>query len=86
MSTNTGYFGWPTTKKNTGQNVLKQSTKKRNLDKNINDSKSHICNSYLENIISARKTFYNHPYLPVDIIRVFLISDFLTESLRANLN
>ena len=38
-------------KKNTGKNVLKQSHKKWNLDQNINYSKSHVCNSFLKNII-----------------------------------
>ena len=28
--------------------VLEQSTKIRNLDKKVNDSKSHICNSFLK--------------------------------------
>ena len=33
------------------------SPKKRNLDQNINDSKSHIWNSFFENIISAYSVF-----------------------------
>ena len=40
-------------KKNAGYNALKQSPKKRNLDQNINDSKSYICNSFFENNFSG---------------------------------
>ena len=40
-------------KKNTGYNALKQSPKNRNLDQNVNDSKSHIFNSFFENIFSG---------------------------------
>ena len=39
--------------KNTGKNALKQFHKKWNLDQNINNSKSHTCNSFFENIISG---------------------------------
>ena len=31
----------------------KATPQKRNLDQNINDSKSHICNSFFENIFSG---------------------------------
>ena len=48
-----------------------QSPKKRNLDQNINDSKSHIWSSFFLNIISGIKHFYICPEVPVDIIRVF---------------
>ena len=48
VSKNFGHHGWPTTTNNNknkpGQNALKQSQKKKNLDQNINDSKT----SYLE--------------------------------------
>ena len=43
----------------------------RNMDQNINDSKSHISNSLFENIISSIQLFYVRPHVPVDIIRVF---------------
>ena len=48
---NIGHHSWPTTrnlkkkktkKKNTDKNALKQSSKKWNLDQNMNDPKSHI--------------------------------------------
>ena len=39
--------------------------------------KSHIWNSFSENILSDIQSFYICPDVPVDIIRVFLISDFL---------
>ena len=45
--------------------------KERNLDQNINDSKSHIWNSFFENIISGIQLFYIRPQVLVDIIRVF---------------
>ena len=51
--------------------MLRQSPKKRNLDQNINDSKSHICNSFFEHIISAIHRFYICSEVPMDIIRVF---------------
>ena len=46
--------------------------------------KSHIWNSFSENILSDIQSFYICPDVPVDIIRVFLISDFLAENLKAN--
>ena len=52
----------------------------------MNDSYSHIWNSFFENIISSIQRFYICPDFPVDIIRVFLISYFLAESLKANKN
>ena len=64
-------------------NWQKQSPKKQNLDKNINDSKSHVWNSFLENIHSDIQLFYIRSNVPVEIIRVFLISDLLAESLKA---
>ena len=36
--------------------TLKQSPKKQNLDQNISDSKSHICNSFFENIFSTQSS------------------------------
>ena len=56
-------------KKNTGWNTLKQSPKKWNLDQNINDSKSHIWNSFFENIISSIQICDILPQFPVNIIR-----------------
>ena len=44
---------------------------KQNLDRNINDSKSHIWNYFIENIISGIQLFYINPYVPADIIKVF---------------
>ena len=38
-------------KKNSGSNPLKQSPIKRNLDQNVNKWKSHIWNSFFENVI-----------------------------------
>ena len=58
--------------------------KKRNLDQNINNSKSHIWNSFYEIIVSGMQLFYMPPHIPVDIIRVFFLSSsFLAESLKA---
>ena len=48
--------------------------------------KSHIWNSFLENVISGIQKFYICPDVSVDIISLFLISDFLAESLKANKN
>ena len=47
--------------------------KKPNLDQNINDSKSDICNLFFENIISASgiQLFHIHPHVSTDIIRAF---------------
>ena len=57
---------------------------KRNLDQNINDSKSHIWNSFFENIISGIQRFYICPDFPLDVIGVFFfLPDFLAESLKA---
>ena len=54
-----------------------------NLDQNIHDSKSHIWNSFFENITLGIQLFHIGPHIAVDIIRVFfLISDFL----KANKN
>ena len=63
-----------------------QSPKKRNLDQNINDSKSHLWNSFFENIISDIQLFYIRSNVPVNIIRAFLISDLLAEILKAKTN
>ena len=48
--------------------------------------KSHIWNSFFENIISGMQSFCICPDVPLDIIRFFLTSDFLAESLEANKN
>ena len=50
LSRNVGHHGW---------NVLRQSPQKRNLDQNINDSKSHLWNSFFENIISDIQLFFS---------------------------
>ena len=63
-----------------------QSPKKRNLDQNINNSKSHLWNSFFENIISDIQLFYIRSNVPVNIIRAFLISDLLAEILKAKTN
>ena len=63
-----------------------QSPKKRNLDQNINDSTSHLWNSFFENIISDIQLFYIRSNVPVNIIRAFLISDLLAEILKAKTN
>ena len=55
------------------------------MNQNINDSKSHIRNSFSEKFISGIQRFYVCPEVPVDIIRVFfLILDFLAESFKAD--
>ena len=41
------------------------------MQQNINDSKSHIWNSFLENIISGIQLFCICLYVPMDIIRAF---------------
>ena len=46
--------------------------KKRNLNQNINYSKSHIWNSFFENCILDIQSFYICPHVPLDIIRDFL--------------
>ena len=62
--------------------------KKRNLNQNINYSKSYIWNSFLENSISGIQSFYICPDFPVDIIRDFFKknSEYLAESLITNKN
>ena len=42
------------------------------MDQNINDSKPHIWNHFIKNIISGIQIFYIHPHVPADIIKVFL--------------
>ena len=64
------------------KNTLKQSSEKRNLDQNINDSKTHICNSFFLKILFRAYIF--SPHVPVDIIRVFFIPEFVAENLKAN--
>ena len=43
----------------------------------MNDSKSHVCNSFFENIISGVQLFlYFCPQVPGAMIRVFLFQSF----------
>ena len=59
------------TMKNKKKHWLKRPravSKKRNLNKNINYSKSHICNSFFENSISGIQSFYTCPDVLLDII------------------
>ena len=80
---------------------LKQSPKKRNLNQNINDSKSHIWifhififqshiwNFFFENIISVSgiQLFHIRPHVSLDIVTIFYYYlNFLAESLKANKN
>ena len=41
------------------------------MDQSINDSKSHIWNYFIENIIFGIQLFYIHPHVPADIMQVF---------------
>ena len=77
---------WEKIKKKHWLKHPERSPKKETLDQNINDSKSHIWNSFFEKIISSIQLFYIHPHVPMDIIRSFLTSDFLAESLKGNKN
>ena len=75
MSKNVGYHGCPTTKneKQKQKHWLKRrkaAPQKQNFDQNIKDLKSHIRNSFFENIISGIQRFYIRLHVPVDIIRV----------------
>ena len=54
----------------------KSVPQKQNLDQNIDDSKSHIWDYFIENIISDIKLFYINPHAPADIIKVFFFFDF----------
>ena len=56
---------------------------KRNLDQNINDSKSHICNFYLKILFRANNFI---PHVLVDIMRFFYIPEFIAENLKPNKN
>ena len=49
----------------------------------MNDSNSRLWNSFFENIIWSIQLIYIRPHLSLDIIRVFLFSDLLGESLKA---
>ena len=53
---------------------------KWNVNQNINDSKSRICNSFFENIISGIK-FNSH--VPVDVIKGFFYSRFCCRKPRS---
>ena len=55
---------------------------KQNLDRNINDSKSHIWNYFIENIISGIQIFYINPHVPADIIN-FCSSILLEHCLKS---
>ena len=67
---------WKLKKKKTLAKTPQNSPrKKRSLDQNKNDSKSYIWNSFFENI-------HLHPHVSVDIIKLFLVSDFLAESFK----
>ena len=57
--------------------MLATMADRRNLEQNINDSKSSF-----DFIISSIQLFYIRPHVPVDIITVFLFSD-LVEYLKA---
>ena len=41
------------------------------MDQSINDSKPHIWNYFIENIISGIQLFYIHPHVAPDIINFF---------------
>ena len=69
------------------RNTQKYSQKQQNVDQNIIDSKSCVWKSFLENIVSGTQLLYIYICSNVPVsIRVFLISDFLAESLEANRN
>ena len=84
FSKNVGHRGWPTMKNK--KNTLKQSSEERNLDQNINDSKTHICNSFFFFLKILFRAYNFSPHVPVDIIRVFFIPEFVAENLKANKN
>ena len=65
---------WLADEKKFCQHTLKQTPKWRNLDENMNDSKSHIWNSLSENIISRIQLFYIRPHVLVDIISFFFFN------------
>ena len=49
---------------------------KQNLDRNINDSKSHIWNYFIENIIFGIQLFYINPHVPADSINLLFFCWF----------
>ena len=51
------------------------------MDQNINDSKSHICNSFFENIISGIQPFYSRLHLTKRIIRKSQTQQKLTKKI-----
>ena len=78
------HHGWPTSKnwrEIFAKTPKRSPQKKRNLDQNINDSKSQIWNSFFHNIISGIQLFCIRPHDPVDIIRVFL--NFISSSRKS---
>ena len=79
--------------KNVGQHGYKRHwlkhanavTNQRNLDQNINDSKSHIWNSFFLRISFRAYNFYIFVHTcRWTSLEFFLISDFLAESLKAS--
>ena len=60
-------------KRKTLDKTPESSPLKRNLDEDINDSKSHIWNSFFENIISSIQSFYIRPQVPVELFFNFQI-------------
>ena len=72
MNKNVAHHGWrQKIKKKKLAKTPQSCPHKRNLDKNINDSKYHIWNSFFENIISGIQRFYVRPHVSLNIIRVF---------------
>ena len=47
------------------------------MDRNIDDSKSHIWDYFIENIISDIQLFYINPHAPADIFKVCFFFDFI---------
>ena len=76
---------WKKKKKKHWLKRPKAVPEKRNIDQNINDSESHIWNSFLDNIISGIHPFYILPHVLEDII-IFPTLDFLAESLKDKKN
>ena len=84
LSKNVDYHSWPKTKeklaiapKTALRSPPPKKKNKRNLNPSVNDSKSHICNSFSENIIlGIQQLFCIRPRVLVDIIKVFSYSRF----------
>ena len=56
--------------KNKLKTLLCSPPKKQKLNENVNDSKSHIWNSFSANIILGIQRFYIRPHVAVYIIRI----------------